>query len=240
VIQPVGIDLYPGDGPKDLDAYVAAGAPWHFAIFKIAQGLDYQYATWAERCRSHLVTSERYGVDLFDGFYHYLTFHQDGRAQCDWAMLHLSHIGGEMRGTMPLMVDVERGGQRIQSPSKAQVEDRVRSFAARYLELTGRTATLYGGELLRSVGVTDLLGCGRSAVALYSPRLGRANEGTEEFLHDTGTDLQHLMLWQYTSADAASTPPAGYPTEAPGCGRVDILALTLSGGLSALRSLMRT
>lgn len=228
------VDVYPGDGAKDWAAFIAAGAPWHGAVFKLTQGLDYDYGAWASRQRARFLASERYGVDLFDGFYHYLTLHQDGAAQAERFWKICRQIGGECRGTLWAMVDVERGGQRVQSPSRAQVEDTTRAFAARYEQLSGRTPTLYGGELLRSVGVRDRLGCGRSAVALYTDHLGARGETTEAFLARTGTDLEHLLLWQYAGDGVAHLP--GYPHEAPGCGKVDVSVLTLPGGLEALRS----
>jgi len=100
----------------------------------------------------------------------------------------------------------------------------VRSFAGRYQQLTGRLPTLYGGELLRAVGVAGRLGCGRSAIALYGATL------LASVVTRTGTDLAHLLLWQYVGADQRTPGPAGYPLEAPGCGRVDISALVAPGG----------
>lgn len=40
--------------------------------------------------------------------------------------------------------------------------------------------------------MTDRLGCGRSAVALYGPHLD-AGRGAADLLRRTGTDLEHLM-----------------------------------------------
>ncbi len=231
------VDVYPGDRPCDWRAYIAAGAQWHGAIFKVSQGLDYRYDAWAARQRGAFALSARLGVDLFVGCYHYLTLHQGGSLQADFAITAANAAGlkdGSL-GTMPLMVDVERGGQRNQNPSRDQVEGVTRAFAARYTERTGREATLYGGELLRSVGCTDRLGCGRSAVALYGRELHGKGESTAEFLRRTGTDLEHLMLWQYSAAGQRSPGPAGYPMTAPGCGAVDISALVLPGGIEALR-----
>lgn len=94
-------------------------------------------------------------------------------------------------------------------------------------------------ELLRSCGVTDRLGCARSAVALYGPRLD-VGAGTVDLLRRTGTDLDHLALWQYAAADGPiATAPPGYPVTAPGVGRVDISAVTLPGRLEAPRALCR-
>lgn len=238
MISPCMIDLYTGDRPVDWPTYIAAGYPWCGAILKLTQGLDYEYSGWAQRQRAELFASDRFGHDLFDGFYHYLTFDQDGAVQMDRFWLYLTRIGGERMGTLPAMLDAERGGQRV-APTKTAVEHVIGTAAARYHALSGKLATLYGGELLRALGVKlATTGCGRSAVALYGPELHGAGESTGQFLERTGTDLAHTMLWQYRSNDPQTAGPAGYPMEAPGCGPVDINAVILPGGLQAIRALL--
>jgi len=240
------IDLYPGDKQVDWKVYCAAGPPWHGAIFKASQALRYSYLEWLTHQRSLFIAAagDRYGLDLFDGMYHYLDLGQDGTKQADFFMHNVEASGGEQKGTLPAMVDVERGGQLPTDCTLARVEHVTRGFAERYKALTGREATLYGGELLRSVGVKDRLGCSRSAVALYGPKLqgrGIDTNTTEKFLHATGTDLAHTLLWQYGMADDPSEPPAGYPSSAqvPGAPtRVDVSAVLQSDGVSALRALL--
>lgn len=234
------IDLYPGDRHLDCAAFVAAGPPWTGVIAKASQGTQYRYDAWFRDLigRFRDAAGDRYGVDLFAGAYAYLDLGVPGAPQVDTA-LNVIAMAGCDAGMLPLMLDVERGGQLHPNEiSRAQVEDVTRAAAARYHELTGRDATLYGGELLRSCGVADRLGCGRSAVALYGSRL-TVGRGTADLLARTGTDLAHTMLWQYAAADCpATTPPPGYPSMAPGIGRVDISALVLPGGLEALRALV--
>lgn len=245
MIQPLLIDVYPQDHHLDYTAFVAAGYPWCGVIAKASQGTRYRYDNWLRDLvqRFRAAAGDRYGVNLFDGFYAYLDLGAPGAPQVDYALAAIEHAADEGAGQLPLMLDVERGGQfHPDAISRAQVEDVTRAAAERYRELTGREATLYGGELLRSCAVTDRLGCARSAVALYGPRLGRQlrehAETTAEFLAATGTDLEHLMLWQCVAADGApTTPPPGYPSVAPGIGRVDISAVTLPGGIEALRAL---
>lgn len=236
-IDPLGVDLYVGDGQKDYRAFCAAGYPWCFVIWKASQGGRYRYDTYVKHERAAFLAAagERYGSDLFDGFYDFLDLSVSGTVQCDFFMKVVESLGGEKIGTLWGMVDVERGGQSIQNPSKSVVEDRTSEWAARYTTLTGRQATLYGGELLRSVGVTTRLGCGRSAIALYG------NVLPASVVARTGTDLEHLFLWQYVGAETTPrTGPAGYPREAPGCGRVDISAMVLPGGLPHLRAELLT
>jgi hypothetical protein len=240
-MTPLFVDVYPGDGRKDWTAFCAAGPPWHGVIFKASQGLRYSYLEWLTHNRNQLrdAAGDRFGVDLFDGMYHFLDLAVDGAAQADFFMKNCEASGGERVGTLWGMVDVERGGQApaFRNPSRALVEDRVRSFAERYQQLTGRAATLYGGELLRSVGVQDRLGCARSAIALYSAELRGSTGGTADLLRRTGTDLEHLLLWQYRGTEPQEAAPHGLPMVAPGCGeRVDINALTWPGGLAAVRA----
>lgn len=240
-IDPLFIDCYEGDGRKDWFAFVTAGPPWHGVILKATQGL-YCSPPWYALQRKKIVDTARgvgrYGVDFFDGAYHYLDLAQDGVAQCDFALKAIIAAGGEMEGTIPLMVDVERGGQKdSRNISRQQVEDCTEAFADRYRARTGRGATLYGGELLRAVAVRGRMGCDRSVVALYGAELHGKGESTASFLRRTGTDLGHLMMWQYCGDGTAEL--AGYPSFAPGCGKIDISVLTLPGGLPAIRALMQ-
>lgn len=235
MVDPLFIDRYPPDGPIDAKAYIAAGPPWHGAIFKLTQGLTYNYRTWAALQRQPFLDHERYGVDLFDAFYHYFDLSQDGgkQAECFWTQMAL--IGCEQIGTLWATVDIERGGQRVPI-TRARVEDGISAFAERYTHLSGRKATLYSGEVLRAIGATGLYGCGRSWIALYGRELHGAGESTSQFLARTGTDLKHLAFWQYDGGRDENAPdPVGYPTTAPGCGKSDISALVLPGGLETLR-----
>lgn len=236
MVDPLIIDLYPKDRPLDAAAFIAAGPPWCGAVFKLSQGTRFRYDKWAYQQRQPFLRSDRYGHDLFDGYYHYLELDVDGRAQAEWFWSLMEQIGGEKIGTLWAMLDVERGGQRIADPTKQQVVDCSMAWAERYEQLSGRKATLYGGELLRALQVGSLMGCGRSAVALYGQELHGKGESTAQFLARTGTDVLHLMQWQYTAAEGKATGPAGYPTEAPGIGRCDISALVLPGGLDRLRA----
>lgn len=235
-IDPLFIDTYAGDRPCDWARFIAAGPPWHGAIFKMSEGLRYEYAAWVSRQRALFVASERYGVDLFDGLYHYLDIGASGAMQAEWFWSLTQNAGGEKIGTLWGMVDVERSGQRVPL-TRSRVTDCIGSFANRYEQLAGRKATLYGGELLRAIGAQGLYGCGRSAVAMYSTELHGKGESTEHFLRRTGTDLAHLLFWQYDGTEA-STGPVGYPRAAPGCPNVDISALVVPQGIAGLRSMI--
>lgn len=236
MIDPLFVDVYQGDGNKDWSAFVAAGPPWTGVVFKATQGNYYRPPWYGDERRAFLAAAgDKLGATLFEGAYHYLDFLIDGATQAEYFVRAVELAGGEKTGTLWGMVDVERGGQRVKQFSKPLVEDCTNAFSARYQQLTGRTATLYGGELLREVGVTDRLGCGRSAIALYGATLPR------DVVTRTGTDLEHLLLWQYVGTDPQDPARslAGYPLVAPGCGRVDISVLTLPGGIDKMRSMLQ-
>jgi GH25 family lysozyme M1 (1,4-beta-N-acetylmuramidase) len=223
--DPLFVDCYQGDGPKDWTALAVAGAPWHGVILKATQGTYYNPRAWylGEMAKVAAVPSERKGVDWFFGAYHYLDMSQDGAAQADF---YLSCAGDDFSqpGALWPIVDVERGGQRAPSLTKQRVIDTTSAFAARILAVTGKTPTLYGGSLLADLGITDHMGCGRLWIARYTPTLP----------HDVISRIgwSEPWLWQYCGDGEASL--AGYPNQAPGCGKVDISVLTRAGGIAGL------
>jgi hypothetical protein len=232
-IEPLWVDTYAGDPIGDVTTLMDAGPPWHGFTHKLTQGTYYEETANAAWYRAAILNHPRYGVDFWDGYYCFLDLNQDGAAQAEFFWKMMTKIGGEKAGTIWAMVDVERGGQRS-IPSKQQVLDGVTAWANQYAQLSGRKATLYGGELLRSLGIhepgapIELLGCGRNAIALYGATL------PEQVVIETGTDEAHLEWWQYDGDGEAYL--AGYPRVAPGFGPRDISVLTVPGGLAGLRA----
>ncbi len=238
MISPLFVDTYVGDKPGNVQELMDAGPPWHGFIHKLTQGTYHEETARAGMYRQVIVAHPRYAGgrasgDFWDGYYHFLDLNQPSLPQADFFWSAMSRIGGEHAGTLWAMVDVERGGQRS-VPSAQQVFDGVGAWAVRYEQLSGRKATLYGGELLRSLGIhqagapINLLGCGRNAIALYGARL------TVGVIEATGTDPNHLLLWQYNGDGKAYL--VGYPREAPGFGPVDVNAMVLPGGLPAMQA----
>lgn len=226
--DPLIVDCYAGDGPKDWSALVAAGPPWHGAILKATQGTYYRDTGWlAPNWTSvRAAAGARYGVDWFRGAYHYLDVRLDGAEQADYFLGAIERAGGWGTGDLWPMVDVERAGQRA-GITADRVVRAVTSFVDRIAKCTGREVMLYGGSWLAEVGVMKRMGCSHLAVARYTRTL-------PTFVYERiGWDRASLALWQYCGDGEASL--VGYPTEAPGCGKVDISALVLPGGLAALR-----
>jgi hypothetical protein len=231
-LDPLFVDRYVGDKLGNLKTLMDAGPPWHGFVHKLTQGTYHDESERAWQYRQAMLNHPRYGVDFWDGYYHFLDLNQDPVRQADYFWRSMLKIGGEKQGTIWAMLDVERGGQRM-IPSARRVFDAVRAWAARYEVLSGWKPTLYGGELLRALGIhragapIDLLGCGRNAIALYGARM------TVGVIETTGTDPKHLLFWQYDGDGEAHL--AGYPREAPGFGPTDISAMVLPGGLLTMR-----
>jgi GH25 family lysozyme M1 (1,4-beta-N-acetylmuramidase) len=230
------VDCYEGDGTKNWAALAAAGEPWIGARLKASEGTYYR-PTWFVEQLMKLAAAcpERNGVTWFFGGYHYLKFNEDARAQADVFMqqLETAVAGAGLRavpappGLLAPMVDVERAGQAASSLTAARVEDTTEAFAERILEVCGARPTLYGGELLAALGITSHLGCDRLAIARYTPELPHA------VVTRIGWDQPDE--WQYCGDGTAFL--AGYPNEAPGCGKVDISAVVSTSSQTGLERL---
>lgn len=229
MIQPLIVDAYAGDGLKDWEALAAAGAPWHGAILKASQGTYYRDTAWlAPNWQAvRAVGGSRYGVDWFRGAYHYLDVRALGAAQADYFLAAIDYAGGWGLGDLWPMVDVERAGQR-ETTSSQQVIDCVEAFVARIHSATGRETMLYGGSWLYDLSIRSRMGCRWLAIARYTPTL------PHHVYERIGWDLPSLALWQYGGDGLGYLE--GYPVVAPGCGKVDISALVLPGGMPALRA----
>lgn len=223
------VDVYQGDGQKNWSALASAGAPWHGAILKCTQGTYYRGTEWFGPNWKSVgsAAGDRYGVDWFRGAYHYLDVRQEGSVQADAFLDAVERAGGWGRGDLWPMVDVERAGQRETTASQ-QVIDCVGAFVGRTHQRTGRETMLYGGSWLADLAITSRMGCRWLAIARYTPTL------PAHVYERIGWDRACLTLWQYCGDGLAYL--TGYPREAPGCGKVDISALVLPGGISALRS----
>lgn len=231
--DPLIVDVYQGDGPKDWQALAAAGPPWHGAILKATQGTYYRDTAWfSPNWRSvRAAGADRYGVDWFRGAYHYLDVREPGAAQADQFLAAVDYAGGWGTGDLWPMVDVERAGQR-ETTTTQQVIDCTGAFVARVREVTGRDVMLYGGSYLAELGITSRMGCHRLAIARYTAHL------PAHVYQRIGWAREALALWQYAGDGTAYL--SGYPREAPGCGKVDISAVVLPGGIEALRSDLTT
>lgn len=219
MVDPLIVDAYEYDGPKDWAVLASAGRPWAGAILKATQGTTYRPLKWfgPNWDQVRVVAGSRYGQDWLRGAYHYLDTAKNGTAQADYFLGAISAAGGLQHGDV-LMVDVERADQ----PPNATA-DRVVTctwdFVHRVKEVTDRDVILYGGEFLSALNITEHCGARWLAVARYTATLPAG------VYNGIGWDAKSLALWQYCGDGEARLP--GYPNEAPGCGRIDISAAVL-------------
>ena len=82
---------------------------------------------------------------------------------------------------------------------------------------------LYGGDLIRSLGIRDHMGCEALWTALYNADLPR------HYYEDMGWTVEDLLAWQYagkTTATHVDVFLPNYPTRSP-AGLADLSALTM-------------
>ncbi len=229
-IDPLIVDAYEGDGRKDWDVLAAAGAPWSGVILKATQGTYYNGGYWfAGNWPAVARAGANHGRELWQRWaYHYLDIRQDGAEQAQF-FVRTVHAAGGLMSTDMVMVDVERAGQRA-GISVGQVIDCVQTFVAEIGRLTGHAVVLYGGSWLADMYISVRMGCRYLAIARYTAML-------PEFAYRRiGWDRESLALWQYCGDGESHL--ANYPNAAPGCGKIDISALVLPGGLAALQPLL--
>jgi hypothetical protein len=234
VIDPILVDLYAGDELFAIDRLIATGAPWCGAMLKVSQGTYYAAPAWLDamwpRARA---AGDRYGVSWFRIPYIYLDVSQDGAAQAAFALKQIDAAGGLDHGDPLVVIDVERGGQHPNA-TKAQIVDVGSKCAAMLRTRTGREVVCYGGDYLRSNGVTiDELGCDLGWVADYNANLPATQ------YESIGCPLERLLAWQYGGKNGDGSEAVGlqgYPHTTP-AGNADLSALVIPGGVSYLARL---
>lgn len=221
--DPLIADFYAGDGDINVQAIADAGLPWAGVVLKATQGDYYDGGSWFQRYWPAVrrVGGDRYGVDWLRGAYHYLDFAVSAEKQADAFLRTVDRAGGWGAGDL-IAVDVERGGQRAPL-TKALVQGVTTRWAQIVHQATGMPIILYGGELIRSLGITDHMGCEAAWVARYSGTLPPATyEGM-------GWKVEDLWAWQYAGKTTGTHVDAflpGYATTTP-AGLADISVLTM-------------
>lgn len=232
--DPLIADYYEGDGSPDLQKLVDAGDPWRGVVLKATQGCYYSGGSWLQRYWPAVrrVGADRYGVDWIRGCYHYADFSLPPKAQADYFLSTVDRAGGFGPGDV-IAVDVERGGQRA-TLTKQLVIDVTSGFAEAVHASTGMPIILYGGELIRSLGITDHMRCEALWTARYAPTLPR------ESYEGMGWALTDLWAWQYAGATGHGVEShlADYPSTTP-AGAADISAVTMEWETTRRRFLVR-
>lgn len=235
-VDPLIVDCYEGDleGKPDWAKLIAAGPPWHGAIVKASEGLEY-HSTWFREQWPKLreLAGDRYGVDWFRGAYHYARVAEDPIKQAHVFLGQVEQAGGWGDGDLWPMVDVESSNNPLHM-GKSQLETWISTYAAEILAATGRKPTLYGNIYLWQCGVTSTCGCETLIVARYTPTLPPITYQRIGWSWSADPDVTPptLLGWQYCGDGAAFAP--GYPTRSP-IGDIDVTALVVAnGGRAAL------
>lgn len=221
-MDPLIVDCYPGDGQPKWEVLADAGIPWVGAYIKASQGTYWRDNKWFGFNWAKLLSvgGGRYGTNWSRGAYHYLDARINGTAQAEYYLATVKQAGGFGPHDFMPMVDVERADNDGASPTV--MVKCVTDFIYRVHEITGRQVMLYGGEYLQALGIKDHCGATRLAVARYTSSL------PSQVYERIGWTLGELALWQYCGDGDAHLK--NYPSQAPGCGSIDISAAVLGWG----------
>jgi GH25 family lysozyme M1 (1,4-beta-N-acetylmuramidase) len=232
--DPIFVDEYALDRQADWNKLAMAGPPWHGALLKVSQGLNYNSGPWFPRnwaaLRQAKLASGR--TDFYRGAYHYIEIAQSGKAQAEYFLALVAAAGGIEADDLWPVVDVETANNG--DPSEQQIVDCTTEYAETIKIETGRKVMLYGGSFLYDHGITSQMGCDYLWIARYTATL------PANVYQRIGWPLEKLFGWQYRAdtfhALLKTREGITYPDAAPGCGAVDLTVLTLPGGLEALQA----
>ncbi len=235
-IDPLWIDLYAGDGDVAVENTAEAGRPWIGYGLKVNQGDWYDGGTWFQKMwpRVKEAGGDRYGQDWFRAGYVYIDYAISAERNANCYLQTIDRAGGVSYGDLGPVLDAERGGQRVQL-SATLVEDTTAKVAEILHGATGQPPILYGGELIRSLGITSKMGCPYLWCAEYAAHLDPS------IYLKMGYTLAEVLFWQYAGKINATTVDAklvGYPVTTP-AGLADISATIVAGGGEAAVTFLR-
>lgn len=112
-----------------------AAAGKKFSINKLTQGLGIRDSLGP----NHMAGCKQ--VNIIPGGYHFIDFAADGRKQADF----FASAAGNMHGSLPPMLDLERGNPNDARPMTSQEAETALSFLQRIEEIYGCKGLVYGG-----------------------------------------------------------------------------------------------
>lgn len=222
--DPIVVDAYENDldGSPDWATLAASGLPWAGAIIKCTEGTYYApgwfLTNWRQLATFASSMADRWGRSWFRGAYLYWQRSSNPVAQGELYLSMIEAAGGWLPGDLWPIIDVEHGNN--DGVTKAEVEDEVTQLAYWLAQRTGRKPMLYGGSLLRDLGITSHLGCGMLWTAAYGATLPAS------YYTSIGWSRETLWGWQYRGTSGNTAVPAGYPTTSP-IGRLDLTAMVI-------------
>lgn len=235
-IDPLWSDIYEGDGDVAIEKTAAAGKPWIGYAIKVNQGDYYTGGSWFPKMwpRVKAAGGARYGVDWFRGGFVYVDYSISAERNASCYLSTIAKAGGWSTGDIGPIIDAERGCQHA-NLTHALVEDTTSKVAEILGAATGKPVILYGGELIRSLGITSRMGCEYAWVAEYNYKLDAS------IYTQMGFDLAHVLWFQYCGKVTSTKVDdflAGYPATTP-AGLADISASIVSGGGDAAIKFLR-
>lgn len=205
MIDPLIVDAYVNDDVDESSwqTLANAGEPWDGAILKASEGSS-SWGWFVDNWRAlHKVTR----TNWFAGAYHYWRASSSSSSQAELFLSMIDAGGGWHETDLWPVVDVESAGNA--GVSKQQVIDGISGWSSWVLARTGRRPMLYGGSLLRDLGITDHMGCGLLWTARYAATLPPST------YESIGWSRDRLWGWQYRGTSPQSSFPAGYPATTP-------------------------
>jgi hypothetical protein len=225
-LQSQWVDLAEEDGisaPQILQLQ-QAGPPWTGVILQASNGVS-SFPAWfpgAWKAAGPGSGNPSYGKTTFRGAYGYYVVGEDPVKQADVGLDAIDAAGGWSRGDLAFGVDIE-SGEQPGGVTAAQVEDGLTAFADRVLQRTGRGPILYGGSLIRSLGITSRMGC----AYLWIPEWNQGGTLDWKLVTEMGWNIDSTLLWQDVG-DGSNTAPKGYPNTTPVGDQLDISTMVIS------------
>src|SRR5690348_641437 len=132
----LGIDVSAHQGQVDWAAVAGDGVS--SAYLKATEGATFQDPAFATNWRG----ARAAGLEV--GAYHFFTLCRSGQEQARNLLDTLSSVGGvDDQGSLPVVVDLELGGNCSARPPRAQVQAEIQAFTDAVEAETGRPVTYY-------------------------------------------------------------------------------------------------
>jgi hypothetical protein len=225
-LQACFVDLAEEDGitPDQILQLQQADPPWTGVIMQAANGLG-TFPTWfpaAWKAAGPSAQNPNYGKTKFRMAYGYYVVGYDPVKQADTALNAVEAAGGWSTGDLALGVDIESGEQPGGLTAEVVIAG-LTAYADRVYQRTQRRPILYGGSLIRQLGITSQMGC----QYLWFPEWDDAGVLSWNLVEEMGWNLSNTLLWQDVG-DGSDTAPPGYPTKTPVGGNLDISIMVLN------------